>query len=141
MLVGHPLPLFSSWDGSWVFWVLGLFAGSWNLVWAGGVGCALIAFLAACVRSTRLILFLFVSSRNAWKVLQHLLCHALCALPQFTQDTFSFYSPLLGGFRRILRIFPVFHRLFVCVPTLGICSIASFRGCGCRALLQRTLLR
>ena len=81
MLVGRPLPLFSSWDGSGVFWVLGLFTGIWNLVWVGGVGCVLITFLTACVRLTRLILFLFVSSRNTWKVLQHLLYHALCALP------------------------------------------------------------
>src|SRR5947207_6348016 len=92
MLVGRPLPLFSSWDGSRVFWVLGLFTGIWNLVWVGGVGCVLITFLAACVRSTRLILFLFVSSRNAWKVLQHLLCHALCALPQSQSS-----SSIMGG--------------------------------------------
>src|SRR5947207_1358830 len=96
MLVGRPLPLFSSWVSSGVFWVLGLFTRTLNVGWVWGVGCALCTVLAAAVRITMFILFLFMSSRNAWKVLQHLFCHALCALPQFTQDTLSFRQSFVG---------------------------------------------
>ena len=65
MLVGLPLPLFSSWSIPGVFWVLGLFAGTWNVIWVWGLGCTLVVLLAAAVRIIRSILLLFISSRNA----------------------------------------------------------------------------
>src|SRR6266496_4836033 len=61
-------------------------------------------------------------------------CCNLCRIP------FPLGSPLLGGFPRIYRTSLAFHKLFVCVPTLGIYSTTSFQGCGYRALLQIALL-
>src|SRR6266480_1923460 len=54
---------------------------------------------------------------------------------------FPLDSPLLGGFPRIHRTSLAFHKLFMCVPTLGIYSTTSFQGCGYRALLQIALLQ
>src|SRR5947207_3347230 len=96
MLVHLPLPLFLSWFSSRVLWVVGLFDGTLHVGWVWGAGGALCKVLAAAVRITRFVLFLFMLSRNVWKVEQHLLCHALCALPQFMQDTLSFRQSFVG---------------------------------------------
>src|SRR5436189_4462189 len=110
----------------------------------------LVGFGGWAARYVRFLLLLYVSPYLFSSFSCHLgtpgrCCSTFFAMPcvpcrNLYRIPFPSGSPLLGGFPRIHCTSLTFHKLFVCVPTLGIYSTASFQGCGYRALLQIALL-